>query len=412
MNFKGVFIAVTIATGLILGAFLLNSKRPRVVVEQPSAAFVRASGKCAECHRNSQYSVVHEFEMSAHAKKGLNCLDCHQVAQGQKGTNHNGFVINTAVTPANCRSCHDAVYQQFLRSRHAAASWAAVAGDKDFSPEQVNFGEQFQPGGVKRPPHPLTQLEGPAATKSGCASCHSIGQPHEDGTIGNCTACHTRHTSSVEFARLPSTCGQCHMGPDHSQLEIYTESKHGLMFAAQRELLNLKATPAKLTTRDMFVPTCATCHMSGINGREVTHDPSERLSSYLFAEVTQSRPNALQAAAKMKDICSQCHTAPLVERVYHEAEAVVKATNEKVLEGKGIMDALRAEGVSAGKSFEQPIAFKYFDLWHYYGRTAKHGAFMGGADFVQWHGNYPILQHLVEIRSEAEEMRKKHAAGR
>src|SRR5215510_12016667 len=100
MSFRAVFIAITIATGLILAAYLVNSRRPRVVVEQPSAAFVRASGKCAECHLNLQYSVVHEFEMSAHAKKGITCHDCHQVATGQGGTNHNGFVINMSVSPA------------------------------------------------------------------------------------------------------------------------------------------------------------------------------------------------------------------------------------------------------------------------------------------------------------------------
>lgn len=76
-------------------------------------------------------------------------------------------------------------------------------GDKDFTPEQIAFSEQYQPGGVKRPPNALTALEGGAATKSGCASCHSVGRPNTDGTIGNCTACHTRHTSSVEMARLP-----------------------------------------------------------------------------------------------------------------------------------------------------------------------------------------------------------------
>src|ERR1043166_1953717 len=118
MNFRAVFIAITIATALILAAYLVNSRRPRVIVEQPSAAFVRASGKCAECHLNAQYSIVHEFEMSSHAKKNVNCLDCHQVAQRQKGTNHNGFVINTGVTPANCRTCHEAIYEQFLHSRH------------------------------------------------------------------------------------------------------------------------------------------------------------------------------------------------------------------------------------------------------------------------------------------------------
>ena len=33
------------------------------------------------------------------------------------------------------------------------------------------------------------------------------------------------------------------MGPDHSQLEIYDESKHGVMFAAQKDLLNLACDP-------------------------------------------------------------------------------------------------------------------------------------------------------------------------
>lgn len=412
MTFRTVFIAIVIATSLIVSAYLVNSWRPRVVVEQPSAAFVRASGKCAECHRNLQYSIVHEFEMSRHAQKGVTCLDCHQVAQGQTGTNHEGFVINAKVTPANCRACHATVYEQFLRSRHAAPAWAAVAGDKDFTPEQVAFSEQYQPGATKRPPHPLTRLEGNPATQSGCLSCHSIGRPNEDGTIGNCTDCHTRHTSSVAVARLPGTCGQCHLGPDHSQLEIYTESKHGVMFEAQRGLLNLSAPPDQLTTRDMFVPTCATCHLSGINGRGVTHDPSERLSYYLFAEVTKPRPNAEGARAKMKDICRQCHTAELVDRVYRQGDAVVDATNEKVLAARAIMDLLQQDGLVSSTNFTQPIQFNYFDLWHYYGRTAKHAAFMGGADFVQWHGNYPILQHTIEIKAEAQQLRNEHAAGR
>ena len=55
------------------------------------------------------------------------------------------------------------------------------------------------------------------------------------------------------------------------------------------------------------------------------------------------------------------------------------------------MAALRKDGLLTAPPFSQPIDFVYFDLWHYYGRTAKHGAFMGGADFVQWHGNYPML---------------------
>ena len=135
------------------------------------------------------------------------------------------------------------------------------------------------------------------------------------------------------------------MGPDHSQLEIYEESKHGVMFHAQEQLLNLDAPPKTLTTRDMFVPTCATCHMSGLNGQKVTHDPSERLSYYLADAITKPRPNYDRAQAEMKEICAQCHTQPLVDRVYAEAEKVVATTNEKVQAATDIMTALRKDGV-------------------------------------------------------------------
>jgi hypothetical protein len=409
MAFRSVFIAVLIAFALIISAFLINRARPSVETNQPTASLVRASGKCAECHARLQYSVVHEYEMSRHAEKGVNCLDCHQPAQGQAKADHHGFVIATKLTSGNCRSCHEPIYQEFLRSRHAAVSWAAVFGSDGLTPEQVDFAEQHQPGYARRPPHPFVQLEGPSAMTSGCANCHSVGKPNEDGTIGTCTACHTRHISSVAVARLPTTCGQCHLGPDHSQLEIYEESKHGVMFAAQEQLLNLAAPSKSLTTRDMFVPTCATCHMSGLNGQKVTHDPSDRLSYYLADAITKARPNKDRAQESMKAICVQCHTRPLIDRIYSEAEKVVANTNQQVQEATDIINGLKKDGLIGQKPFSQPIDFLYFDLWHYDGRTSKHGAFMGGADFVQWHGNYPMLAKMVELKAQADDLRRQHA---
>src|SRR5690349_4907388 len=315
MSFRHVFLAVVIAFSLVLAAFLINRSRPKAETEQAAGYFVRATGKCAECHARTQYSVVHEYEMSQHARKGVSCLECHQPAANQEKKDHHGFVISTKLTAGNCRNCHETIYQQFVRSRHAAPSWAAIYGEKGLTPEQVNFSEQYQPGGTRRPPHPFVQLEGGSAMTSGCEQCHAVGRPNADGTIGTCTACHTRHTSSVSIARLPSTCAQCHMGPDHSQIEIYEESKHGIMFQAQQALLNLDAPPKRLTTRDMFVPTCATCHMSGINGMKVTHDPSERLSYYLADAISTKRPNHVMAQVNMKQICNQCHTKPLIDRI-------------------------------------------------------------------------------------------------
>jgi hypothetical protein len=34
---------------------------------------------------------------------------------------------------------------------------------------------------------------------------------------------------------------------------------------------------------------------------------------------------------------------------------------------------------------------------------------MGGADFVQWHGNYPMLRKTAELKAMAEELRRSHA---
>jgi len=299
-----------------------------------------------------------------------------------------------------------------VRSRHAAPSWAAVFGAEGLTAEQADFAESFHPGYVKRPANALAKLEGPAAIGGGCAQCHSVGKPHDDGSIGNCTACHTRHTSSVAIARLPRTCGQCHMGPDHSQIEIYEESRHGILFAAQARLLNLSASPKSLTTRDMFVPTCATCHMSGLNGLKVTHNPGERLSYFLADPITKKRPQYAEAQQNMKQICNQCHTKPFIDRVYTQAEQVVTSTNEKVQKAQDLVAGLRKDGVLGTQPYQKPIDFVAFDLWHYDGRTSKHGAFMGGADFVQWHGNYELLKKQVELNSMAEELRARHGHGK
>lgn len=404
-SFLAVFVAVLIGTALIVAAFMINRARPAVETAQPGPQFVLATGKCAECHRRETPAIVHEFEMSQHSAKGINCLDCHQAMPGQETLEHRGFVIAKTLTAQNCQQCHRTEYDQYLRSRHAAPAWAAVAGPRDFTPQEIAFAEQFHKGAVNRPAHPLTAIEGPAAVAKGCYMCHNVGKPNADGSIGTCTACHARHAASVELARMPSTCGQCHMGPDHSQIEIYTESKHGVLFAAQRQTMNLSAPPKSLTTNDMPVPTCATCHMSGLNGAGVTHDTSERLSYWLFAAVSQRRPNYQMAQVHMKEICLNCHTTPRVDQFYQQAEDVVASTNSLVRQGQDIIDQLQRDHLLHGGPEQDRLERINFDLWHYYGRTAKHGAFMGGADFVQWHGFYEIVGHIDELKTIAQQLR-------
>ncbi|HEY2587031.1 MAG TPA: multiheme c-type cytochrome [Tepidisphaeraceae bacterium] len=264
--------------------------------------------------------MVHEFEVSRHAASGkVNCLDCHAPKPGQQPLDHNGFVIAKHLTAQNCKQCHRTEYDQFLRCRHVAPAWAEVGGPKDFIAEQVAFGEKLHPGWLNRAANPLVGIEGTAGVNKGCYECHA------------------RHVASVELARLPQTCGQCHMGPDHSQIEIYEESRHGVLFNAQRSRVNLAAAPATITTADMPVPTCSTCHIGGLNGIGVTQDTTERLSYFLFAAISERRRNYQAAQARMQQVCLKCHTRPRIDAFYQKAEAVIESTNQRVRESQQLM---------------------------------------------------------------------------
>jgi hypothetical protein len=404
-SFRAVFIAVFVGTALVVAAFLVNQARPDLDTAYETADLVRATGECAQCHRDETRAIVEQYDISEHNREGVNCLECHGPIEGQEGIEHRGFRISETITSANCARCHEEQYDQFLRSRHAAPAFAAVAGPEPFTDEQMAQAESHHPGAVNRPGNALALREGGSAIESGCASCHSIGRPNEDGSIGSCTQCHARHQSSVQLARQPQTCGQCHMGPDHSQLEIYEESKHGVIFESMRDQMNLAAPPDELGVADTPVPTCSTCHMSGLEGADVTHDVTERLSWYLFAAVSEQRPSYRQGQVEMQAMCNICHTSNRTEAFYESAEAVIEATNQKVSAARAIVDSLHAEGLLTPEPYDEPAEFLYFDLWHYYGRTAKHGAFMGGPDFVQWHGNYELLRKTAELREMARQLR-------
>jgi hydroxylamine dehydrogenase len=121
--------------------------------------------------------------------------------------------------------------------------------------------------------------------------------------------------------------------------------------------------------------------------------------------VSTKRPNGDRAQTEMKELCLKCHTKPRIDDFYAKAEQVLQDTNVKVKSATDVVAGLRKEALLTPTPFDEPIEFTEFDLWHYYGRTAKHGAFMGGADFVQWHGNYELLKLRVELDRAATDLR-------
>ncbi len=137
---------------------------------------------------------------------------------------------------------------------------------------------------------------------------------------------------------------------------------------------------------------------------KTTHDTTERLSWYLFAAISTKRPDYQRGQSEMKEVCEKCHESGRINKFYDAAERIVDNTNHKIQDAMAIVAPLRKAGFLTPQPFDESIEFTEFNLWHYYGRTAKHGAFMGGADFVQWHGNYELLRLSDELKSQAREI--------
>lgn len=410
LAFYMLVISLVLAWGVFYIVGKINDQRPAVETHKSDAHAIKAVGECLQCHQKQTPAITKQYLEGKHHAAGVSCLDCHKAYDdaSEHTLYHNGFKIVKDVTAGACAKCHIDEYKEFERSRHALPSWTAVVGKDAFTEEQLAEAAKYHPGApVERGPNKLAQMEGKSAINSGCATCHEIGAPNPDGSIGDCTKCHGRHEFSVEMSRHPMTCGSCHMGPDHSQLEIWTESKHGVQFHIRRDKQDLTVSPKELGVIHQDTPTCSTCHMSGLEGLGMTHDVGERLSYFLFAPISQKRPHADLGAQNMKDVCLKCHTTNHVENFYAAAEQVVIDTNAKVQKVVDLEKELRAEGLLTPEPFDEPIEFAIFDYWHYWGRTAKHGAYMGGADYVQWHGNYELTKEWVEIEEMAAELREK-----
>ena len=153
----------------------------------------------------------------------------------------------------------------------------------------------------------LAAMEGKDVTRFACETCHNIGKPAEDGSVGRCQSCHIRHEFSLAQARKPETCNYCHIGPDHPQWEIYHESPHGIAYATMGDTWNWDAEPGTLTSKDFPAPTCSTCHFSGFGGTATTHDAGDRLSWYLFSPISERRPGWQDNKVRMQSVCFECH---------------------------------------------------------------------------------------------------------
>lgn len=415
-------ISGVILAGIILisFAFALNSTDETAAGKIPSAnellaQLSQSEDECVVCHTDHTPGIVNQYASSDHFSNNVSCADCHRVDEDYAGAVEHpdeDFFVLPRSSPAQCETCHRAQVQEFNLSRHALPSYVAYAGSEVLSEAHLEMYESIPEGGALpggRDRNAIHRLEGEAITRFACETCHNVGKPNPDQSIGDCTACHLRHEFSLEQVRKPETCNACHIGPDHPQWEIYQESPHGIAYMTMGDDWNWDAEPGTLTTLDFPAPTCATCHMSGFGLSATTHDVGDRLTWYLAAKVSEERPNAAENRIRMQNVCLACHSSNYIEDFYEGGDELVGAVNDWVLFSDAMVQPLKDNGLMSPEPFDEPIDYLYFNIWHHWGRTAKFGAWMQGPDYTQWHGAYEIMHDLSELRVMVDE--KLEAAG-
>ncbi|MBN2412678.1 hypothetical protein JXQ31_13395 [candidate division KSB1 bacterium] len=423
--------------------------------------------KCIDCHTKMSPALVMEWEYSKHAQTGIGCFECHSAEKEDiDAWNHEGVYVSSLVTPKDCANCHADEHEEFSKSHHAKAGEILASLDNVLAEKAAGM-----PGNI-------------ADAVNGCWQCHGsiirfvrdengailrtgpenkpliepntwpnsgMGRLNPDGSKGSCHACHSRHSFQAGLARSPENCGKCHMGPDHPQIEIYNESKHGIAFYANRNRMSLEKENWVLGRDYSAAPTCATCHIGSYmtpDGEATgnSHDVGERISWALRpvistklntviyedgfkedyphtkmlpdigAEITtqekileneqlQTRqiPRTVanivtweERRKKMQGACLNCHNNTFVNNFYKQFDDLVDLYNKKfAVPAKQFMDDMTADGIlNPNAPFEKNVQWIYWELWHHEGRRARHGASMMGPDYTHWHGMYEVAKHF------------------
>lgn len=271
-----------------------------------------------------------------------------------------------------------------------------------------------------------------------------VGRINLDGSRGSCTACHTRHSFSIEMARKPGACEECHVGPDVPAYKVYITSKHGNIYSTQKKNWNFSKVPWTIG-RDFTAPTCAACHMSQLMNTdgevvvERTHAINDRLPWRIFGLVyahphpespdTSIIRNAeglplpatltgkfageylIDEAAReerrqrMQSSCLNCHASSWVDGHWKRFRKTIDETNARTQTATKIMLSIWNQGYASGPGengnpFDEAVEKSWSDLWLFYENKIRFASAMaGGGDYgVFADGRYAAAKRVVELK--------------
>ncbi len=437
------------------------------------------TSSCISCHESIYPGIVNSWKSSKHAKKGIGCFECHgKNNHGHKDTfEHNGFKIHVVVTPKDCGTCHR-VEEKEYRENMMSYAYDNLMKNKIYLDLEKNI--NFM--GLSK--EDLSEDKKNSILADSCLYCHGtklkligwekretmfgdlkfpklrgwpnqgVGRINPDGSRGSCTSCHSRHSFSIEIARKPYSCAQCHKGPDVPAYKVYSVSKHGNIYKSIGYRFNFKDVPWKVG-KDFTVPTCATCHMSEIatpDGKIIlkrTHKVSDRLSYRIFGNpyahphpigpktyelknkqglqlpisldgTGQDSPmlidkkTQLVRAREMNKLCNRCHSYNWTNSHFNKLDNIIFTTNRLVKKATMTMvkywDKGIIKGIKQHKSiFDEPIEKKWTELWLFYANSIRFSAAMsGGGDYgVFANGRFYLNKNLADILTYKDKIKPK-----
>jgi hypothetical protein len=477
-------------------------------------ALSNATEECLGCHRELHPGLVASWEKSRHSRTTpaaalvktsisrrvssdsidtslrdvvVGCYECHSLRADQHTDSfeHNGYQINVIVSPKDCATCHSVeaeqysknimshaygnlVYNSLYRDMIAAVNnnyhrkdKELVIGGTDKATEYESclycHGTKVEVKGLSTRQTSFGELTFPVL--EGWPN-QGVGRINPDGSKGACTSCHSRHEFSIEMARKPYTCSECHKGPDVPAYKVYEVSKHGNIFNSLDKNFNYDNVPWTIG-KDFTAPTCATCHASLLvtPDQEViaerTHQFNDRLAWRLFG-VPYAHPHPVDADLKdvhnsrglplaveldgtpvakhvidnteqdlrnkrMKAVCSSCHSSEWSEEHFRRLDNTIARTNDITHEAtKILMDIWEgdyARGLPQGANiFDEEAERMWTSIWLFYANSTRFASAMaGGGDYgVFADGRYQTTEQLyrlndyLQLRENLEnEMRKK-----
>lgn len=459
-----------------------------------------ATEECLSCHSLFSPGVTYEWRRSRHASNSVEmslkkldkerrvsllsveeapgvkgyvavgCAECHTAnPDAHKDTFlHNGYRVHIVVTPTDCAQCHPVEKNQYTSQNKMAHAYGNLHDNSLYRLLENNVigRREFVKGSVKRMPSTLaTQMD----TCYGCHGTHvkvigmkdieteidvirvpvlegwpnvGVGRVNPDGSLGSCSSCHPRHGFSIEAARQPYVCSQCHLEPDVPAWNVYKESKHGNLFSSMRHAWDFNAVPWRLGL-DFNAPTCAACHASLIVDPEGaviadrTHGFGERLWTRLFGLIyshpqpidPDTRPirnkdgqplpvtlsgepaarflidGATQENRKrtMKAVCHGCHSTLWVEQHFAKMDGTIADVDQGVRAATELMQEAWAKGIaSKGDLFDEPIEIVWTEQWLFFANSVRYASAMAGApDYASFHKGWWDLRKAIEELDEA-----------